>query len=197
MAGRGASAMSDGRPSELDELTLARARRGEPAACQRLVETYQGPVFGLIGRMLLSQGKQALVEDLAQETFLRAFRALDRFDPAGPARLGTWILTIAARLAVNELERRPVVLLGDAAVELAGGESPERALERRRLGAAITRAVAALEPPYRAAFLLRELSGLEYEDIARALAIDLGTVKSRLSRARAALRAALEEVSDG
>src|SRR5690349_21305814 len=91
------------RPPELDELTLARAQRGDEASCRSMVGRYQGPVFAMLGRRLGSDG---LVEDLAQETFLRVFRALPGFRPAGRARLSSWILTIATRLALDELRRR-------------------------------------------------------------------------------------------
>jgi RNA polymerase sigma-70 factor (ECF subfamily) len=171
-------------PDELDELTLRRAQRGDPRACRELVDRYQRRVFALIGRML---GRSPQVEDLAQETFLRVFRALPAWSPSGPARLSTWILTIATRLTLDELQRRrPLV----AAAEPAA--APEA--ESRALGRAIERAVDELAPDFRAVFLLREYHELEYDEIARALDIDLGTVKSRLSRARAALRRALEEV---
>jgi RNA polymerase sigma-70 factor (ECF subfamily) len=174
-------------PAELDELTLARAQRGEAAACRALVERYQRPVFALVGRMV-GRGR---VEDLAQETFLRVFAALPRFDRSGPARLSTWILTIATRLAVDELRRRPLrtVEIDD---RLPGASRTDEAAERRALRAALGRAIAELTPEQRAVVLLREVHGLEYDEIARALEVDLGTVKSRLSRARAALRAALE-----
>ena len=171
---------------ELDDLTLQRARRGDARAFRALVEMYQRRVFALVGRML-GRGRASLVEDLAQETFLRVFRALPAFAPEGPARLSTWILTIAARLALDELaRRRPVVLAQEPS-------APPDA-EARALGRAIERAVAALPPDFRAVFLLREYHDLDYDEIARALEIDLGTVKSRLSRARSQLRAALQEV---
>jgi RNA polymerase sigma-70 factor (ECF subfamily) len=168
---------------ELDELTLKRAQRGDDRACRDLVLAYQRRVFALLGRLL---GRSPMVEDLAQETFLRVFRALPAFSPSGPARLSTWILTIATRLALDELrKRRPQA----AAVELA--QPPEA--DARALGRAIENAVAALPPEFRAAFLLREYHGLEYDEIARALDVDLGTVKSRLSRARSQLREALKD----
>jgi RNA polymerase sigma-70 factor (ECF subfamily) len=171
-----------GNSVELDELTLKRAQRGEDRACRELVVLYQRRIFALLGRML---GRTSLVEDLAQETFLRVFRALPAFSPHGPARLSTWILTIATRLALDEIARKkPQPVPVDAAV-------PPDA-EARALGRAIERAVAELAPEFRAVFLLREYHDLDYEEIARALEIDLGTVKSRLSRARAALRKALE-----
>jgi len=172
------------KPDELDELTLRRAQRGEDRACRELVRAYQRRVFALLGRML---GQPALVEDLAQETFLRVFRALPAWSPSGPARLSTWILTIATRLALDELRKqRPVQAMPQPTV------LPEA--EARALGRAIAQAVSQLPPDFRAVFLLREYHELEYDEIARALEIDLGTVKSRLSRAKAALREALKEV---
>lgn len=180
-------------PAELDELTLRRAQRGEPAACRALVERYQRPVFALLHRMM-GAARRDRVEDLAQETFLSVFRSLGQFAPLGPARLSSWILTIASRRAIDELRRAgeaPVALEGEALV------SPVRADERARrrdLGQRVERAIGELPAEFRAAFLLREMHGLEYAEIARALSIDLGTVKSRLSRARAALRAALADL---
>jgi RNA polymerase sigma-70 factor (ECF subfamily) len=178
--------------AELDDVTLRRAVRGDQAAWRALIVRYERPVFALLSRML-GPGRRGQVEDLAQETFLHVVRAIEGFAPGGPAKLSTWILTIAARRAIDELRRRPVV---PAVLEGASGERGDDALHRAQVAAAIRRAVADLSPEFRAAFLLREYHGLEYAEIATALAIDLGTVKSRLSRARAALRAALAEVHD-
>jgi RNA polymerase sigma-70 factor, ECF subfamily len=186
--------MADPLPSragsrELDDVTLARAQRGEAAACRALVVQYQRPVFALLSRMLAPSGRIAMVEDLAQETFLRAFRALSAFDRAGRARLSTWILTIATRLCIDELRKNAPTEPLEKASHVAAPARSDARLEAR----AIARAVAELAPEYRAAFLLRELHDLEYDEIARALGVDLGTVKSRLARARAALREALAE----
>jgi RNA polymerase sigma-70 factor (ECF subfamily) len=180
---------------EIDDLTLARASRGDPAACRVLVERYQRPIFALLSRLLSRAGRGGLVEDLAQETFLRAFRALPTFRPGGPARPSTWLLTIATRLALDVLRSRAPEL--DTLDRARGVPSPSRAdetVERELTAKTITRAVEALAPEYRAAFLLREAHELSYEEVARALDVDLGTVKSRLSRARAALRVALENL---
>jgi RNA polymerase sigma-70 factor, ECF subfamily len=179
---------------ELDEVTLRRAQGGDADAFRHLVRCYQDRVFALLSR-LLGPGRRAAVEDLAQDTFLDVFRALGRFSSLGPARLSTWILTIASRRAIDELRRRPPVIepLDDHA-QLAAGAGADEGARQTRLAAAIQRAIAELSPEYRAAFLLREYHGLEYADIARALEIDAGTVKSRLSRARAALRRTLAEV---
>jgi RNA polymerase sigma-70 factor, ECF subfamily len=184
-------------PREIDDLTLRRAQRGDERACRDLVVHYQRPVFALLGRMLCGSGRRGLLEDLARETFLRVFRELPRFSIIGAARLSSWILTIATRLALDELRRRrPGLVPLEAAARLPNGEGAVATAERRALGAAITRAAAELPPEARAVFLLRDFHDLQYQEIARALEIDLGTVKSRLWRARAAIRAAVAEVSD-
>jgi RNA polymerase sigma-70 factor (ECF subfamily) len=182
---------------ELDELTLKRAQRGDDDACRALVARYEKPVFALISRML-GQGRRDLVEDLAQETFLAVFRSLAGFSALGKARLSTWVLTIASRRTVDELrKRRPATspMMLDSA-ELASNARADETARRRDIARAIQAAIAELAPAYRAAFLLREYHGLDYAEISRALDIDKGTVKSRLARARTALRAALAEVHD-
>jgi len=188
-----AARAESGRDRELDELTLARAQRGDEAACRALVVRYQAPVFAMLGRML---GRGGSVEDLAQETFLRVFRALPGFRPAGPARLSSWILTIATRLALDELRRQRPRELGDGDVE--GVAAIELGIaERHALGTALDAAIAALPVEHRAAFLLREVYGLEYRAIADTLELDINTVKSRLHRARAALQVALAPLRGG
>jgi len=172
---------------ELDELTLRRAQRGDDEARRNLVERYHRAVHDLVWRMLGGRSRDR-VEDLVQETFVRVFTALPGFDPAGPARLSTWILTIAARLTLNERRRPPPEPLDDDPV------APDRAdagAERAHLGRALAAAIGALPDGQRAVLLLRDYHELEYAEIAAALHIDLGTVKSRLARGRAAVRAAL------
>ena len=182
-------------PAELDELTLARAQWGDDRARRDLVDRYQRPVFALLSRMLFKSGQQQALEDLAQETFLRVFKALPGFTRGGPARLSTWILTIATNLAIDHLRKRrvPTDTLTDAR-EPAANETSDAEAERHRLAEVLRRAIDDLTPEYRAAFLLREYHEFEYAEIASTLDIDLGTVKSRLNRARAALRRSLEEV---
>ncbi len=185
-------------PSDLDELTLARARRGERQAFRALVERYERPVFALLGRMLFRSGRESLVEDLAQETFVRVFRGLPKFGADGRNNLSGWILTIATRLAIDELRKRGprVEALEGLALAVASQVATDEGTDRSRVAAAIEQAVGQLAPAYRAAFLLREVHDMDYESIAEALRIDLGTVKSRLSRARAALRRALQGTYD-
>ncbi len=176
-------------------MTLARAQRGDPRAQRDLVDRYQRPVFALLSRMLYQRGQQQALEDLAQETFLRVFRALSGFQRGGPARLSTWILTIATNLTIDHLRKRRVATDSlSAADEPEASATSDSEAERRRLAEVLRRAIDDLTPEYRAAFLLREYHEFEYTEIASTLQIDLGTVKSRLSRARAALRRSLEEV---
>jgi RNA polymerase sigma-70 factor (ECF subfamily) len=182
-------------PVELDEITVRRAQRGEPDACRAVVERYQARVFALIGRML-GPSRRANIEDVAQDTFLAVFRTLAGFTPAGAARLSTWILTIASRRAIDEL-RKPRLIDDADVTAIAGPTRGDDGARRSEVAVAVERAVLGLPPEFRAAFVLREYHELEYGEIAQALDVDLGTVKSRLSRARQALRAALAEVHHG
>ena len=170
-------------PDDLDELTLARAQRGDAAACRDLVLRYQRPVFALLSRLLWRSGREGMTEDLAQETFLRAFRALPTFERNGPAKLSTWLLTIGTRLALDELRKKPLL-------PPPLPESRDRA-DASVLRAALAKAIDELPAEYRAAFLLREAHGFSTAEVARALRIEEGTVKSRLSRAKEALRKSL------
>jgi RNA polymerase sigma-70 factor, ECF subfamily len=183
---------------ELDELTLMRARRGDEAAARALFDRYKDVVFRFLWRMVGPRAGVAVVEDLTQDTFLRAFAALDRFVDAGPARLSTWLLTIATRVGLNELRRRRR-RGGTGAVELdqealASTARTDEASERNLLGARIARALEQLPHDQRAVFILRDYHDLSYQEIATALEVELGTVQSRLSRARAALRESLGDV---
>lgn len=183
------------RVGEIDEMTRVRAARGDARACRTLVERYQHRVFALVGRMLRPHGLDALIEDVSQETFMRVFAHLGRFRPDGRARLSTWILTIATRLCIDRLrKRRPQTSLDAVpASALVGGPTADRA----PIGAGLERAIAALPPDWQAVFVLRVGHDLDYGEIASALEIPVGTVRSRLSRARAQLRAALRADGPG
>ena len=180
--------------TELDEITLRRAIRGDADATRALVGMYEVRVFALVSRMVGGRAR-ATVEDIAQDTFVAVFGRLAGFDVEGGAKLSTWILTIAARRAIDELRRRRPEPIAD--LERPGGERADERAIRQEIRTALEAALADLSPELRAAFLLREYHGLDYADIATSLGIDLGTVKSRLSRARAALRERLQEVRHG
>jgi RNA polymerase sigma-70 factor (ECF subfamily) len=179
--------------TSLDELTLRRAQRGDERAWRDLVALYQQPIQALVWRLLVGRSRHR-VEDLVQETFVRVLRALPGFDLDGPATLSTWMLTIATRLALNELRRDEPVALE---IEPVSPGRTDAELDRRRLGAAISAGVASLAEGQRAVFVLREYHDLDYQEIAEILEVDLGTVKSRLARARAALRDHLDVALGG
>jgi RNA polymerase sigma-70 factor (ECF subfamily) len=178
---------------EIDDATLRRASAGDRDASRALVKMYEVRVFALASRMLAGRG-HATVEDIAQDAFLQVFHRLAEWKPDGAARLSTWVLTITARRAIDELRKQRPALLAD--IERTSDARGDDRAVRKELVAAIEAALRELPPELRAAFLLREYHGLDYAEIASALSIELGTVKSRLSRARAALRALLAEVHD-
>lgn len=179
---------------------LATARKAVDHSFRALVVDHQRMVFALLSRML---GPGPEVEDLAQETFVRAYRAYASFDPNGPAKVSTWLLTIAVRLALDTrkknarkqqnfpeiaVERESDPRLGDAK-----GPDPESALEKRRLGDALSAAAATLPDDQRAALVLSDAHGLSIAEIAAALEIPEATAKTRIFRAREKMRAALTE----
>ena len=159
-------------------------------AFRAFVVRYERMVFGLLSRML---GHGPEVEDLAQETFVRAYRAFPQFDVKGAAKPSTWLLTIATRLALDarkkkKLDQTPL----DEDTYATTGSTPEIALERRELGDAIAEAARALPDDQRAALVLAELHGLSIAEIAEALAVPENTAKTRLFRAREKMREALK-----
>lgn len=181
-------ALSDASDGELVERFL----EGERQAFQHLVERYQGRLLNFIYRTI---GDRDRSEDLVQETFIRVYRHLHRFDRS--KKFSTWIYTIASNLAKNELRNRsrnPLVLF--QAIK-KNWEADHRALQwedntqrpddlfrKRHLRDLIETAVEKLPEHHRVVFVLRELEGKTYEEIAEITGVNLGTVKSRLNRAR-------------
>jgi RNA polymerase sigma-70 factor, ECF subfamily len=175
-------------PPALDASVLARCRAQDPMAFRAFVVRHERMVFALLSRML---GRGPEVEDLAQETFVRAFSAFPGFDPSGPAKVSTWLLTIATRLALDARRRKPLApAQPDDAVEHV---TPASMLERRQLGRAIEDAAAALPDDQRAALVLADLHGLSIAEIAEALEVPEATAKMKIFRAREKMRAALLE----
>ena len=164
----------------LDAAVLARARKGDARAFRLLYLHHADAVYVFVRRMLRDA---TAAEDVLQETFVRVFRALPRFDPAGPGRLSTWIFTIARRVALTALDRGRATRSPELTPESA------RAMPELRL--ALEAAIEALPATLRSPFVLYECCGKSYEEVAAIEEIDLGTVKSRLFRARAALQASL------
>jgi RNA polymerase sigma-70 factor (ECF subfamily) len=175
------------RAPEIDAGVLARCRAQDPMAFRAFVVRYERAVFALLSRML---GRGAHVEDLAQETFLRAFRAFPTFEVDVAAKPSTWLLTIATRLALDAKKRKavPIAPLVDAASFPQQGASPEAKLSSAEVGRAIERAAAELSDDQRATFVLAEYHDLSLAEIAAALGIPENTVKTRLFRARQHMR---------
>ncbi len=186
-----------------ETLFIERLRAGEATAFDRLVTDFSGDVYALLYR--LTEDREE-ARDLTQETFLQAFRSVAHF--RGDADLKTWLYRIAVNQARNRWRwwrrrRRSVTVSIDAAdgdgdtplsARLAdqNGSDPEQlALAREREQALFT-ALRSLARPFREVVVLRDIEGLSYEEVAAALQISVGTVKSRLSRGRTELRRRLE-----
>jgi RNA polymerase sigma-70 factor (ECF subfamily) len=175
-----------------EAVLIERSRSGDLAAFNALVLAYQGQVYNLCLRMLRSP--QA-AEDAAQEAFVAAYRAVHRFR-GGSFR--AWLLRIAANACYDELRRRrsrpQVALEAPADEECLSAQLPspdeplEQRAERLELARCLQEGLASLPPDQRLALILRDVQGLAYEEVAEAAGVSLGTVKSRISRGRAALR---------
>ena len=185
---------------ELDTITLVRAQRGDRKAMTSAVQMYQDRIYAVVSRVLA--GRPELRDDVAQDALVKIVRALPRFDPNGPARLSTWMITIATRTCIDALRVRVVstATSGQTLSEPEGCEpvseapDPERQVAARELGAHVGAAMAKLPADQRAALVLRAYHDFDYPEIAETLEISVGTVKSRIGRAREALRKATAEV---
>ncbi len=176
----------------MDEAGLiAASRRGDTAAFDQLVGAYQDRIYQVVYRIT---GNPEDAWDAAQDAFLKAFRSLPAF--RGDAAFGTWLHRIAINAALDIVRRRPAQT-HDALETVAAlpAESGDREVERRELQRRIHRAIAGLPADQRAAVVLRDVQGLSYGEIAAVLKVPLGTVRSRLSRARESLRQALVDLS--
>ncbi len=178
---------------DTDALLVERVQRGDVRAFEMLVVKYQRRVERLIGRMVRDVD---LVADIAQETFIRAYRAMPQF--RGDSAFYTWLYRIAvntAKKALMDRKRDPVVTesalfsvndeeTSRAESELSDGETPEGVLASKQIAQAVNAAIQSLSEDLRQAIVLREIEGLSYEEIAEAMNCPIGTVRSRIFRAR-------------
>ncbi|WP_041675618.1 RNA polymerase sigma factor RpoE [Ramlibacter tataouinensis] len=186
-------------PQDTDQMLVERTVAGDQKAYELLVIKYQRRIERLIGRMVRDVD---LVEDIAQETFIRAYRALAQF--RGEAQFYTWLYRIAvntAKKALVDLKRDPLVsesaLRGNdeedetssVENELTSPETPETVLAAKEIAATVNSAMEALPDELRQAVTLREIEGLSYEEIAEVMNCPIGTVRSRIFRAREAISA--------
>lgn len=195
--------------TDTDAMLVQRATAGESRAFELLVIKYQRRVERLIGRMVRDVD---LVPDIAQETFIRAYRALPQF--RGDAQFYTWLYRIAVNTAkkhLMDLRRDPVMTLsslesddddetsGNGLAQRLGAtddETPEAVLASKEIAHAVNEAMDALPEELRQAITLREIEGLSYDDIAQALDCPIGTVRSRIFRAREAISNRIKPMLD-
>ncbi len=192
----GGGSNQEGEATRSSPTPIPRYRPEELKAFEELVERYGRHVYNIAYRMA---GNDADAKDLTQEAFLRVFRALRRIDPT--AKLESWLYRIVTNLYIDMLRRRPKVRVEslDAPIATAkGGEvmrevvdvtaDPEAAVLNARLDADIQRALLNLSPELRAVVVLADIEGYSYEEIGEMLRVPVGTVKSRLHRARKTLQ---------
>lgn len=191
-------AVSEAWTAAPDELLVSLALEGDQAAIAALVSRYQRRVTGFLAQLV---GDIETARDLTQETFLRVWGALDRFDPN--YRFSTWLFRIAHNLGVDHLRRRRLSTTSlevedreGQPVEMAVpdvGKDPLGHFENMALAGALRAAIECLRPEYRELVLLRHFAGLSYQEIADLESMPLGTVKNKLFRAHTVLRDALAD----
>ncbi|MDR7413519.1 MAG: sigma-70 family RNA polymerase sigma factor [Armatimonadota bacterium] len=172
-----------------DDALLARARAGDLDAFEELVRAYQDRIYDLAYRIT---GNREDAVDAAQDAFVRAYQALPRFRQ--DAAFGTWLYRTATNAAVDLVRRRAAGPPVELPTNYPAPDTPETAARRREVGRRVQAALAHLSPEFRAAVVLRDLHGLAYRDVARILQVPVGTVRSRLARAREALRTQLADL---
>jgi RNA polymerase sigma-70 factor (ECF subfamily) len=182
------------RLSTSDEELLPRCRAGDELAWRELVAAHTRKVFGLAYRFT---GRVDEAEDLTQEVFVKVYRTLDRYREAdGP--FGAWLMAVARNHAIDHYRRRKQEMLRRSEDPLvleqmpARGEHPVAGLERDERVRLVHRGLRALPPELRVPLILCDLQGLPYDEIAKSLQVPLGTVKSRINRARLELAKRLQ-----
>jgi len=192
---------------DVDAPLIERVKAGDVKAFEMLVVKYRRRIERLIGRMVRDVD---LVPDIAQETFIRAYRAIPQF--RGESAFYTWLYRIAVNTAkkqLMELKRDPLVTESARSShdedddntsrvenELTDGETPEAVLASKQIASAVNFAIEALSDDLRQAITLREIEGFSYEEIAELMNCPIGTVRSRIFRAREAIAARLRPLLD-
>ncbi len=187
-----------------DEVLIQRSKNGDLDAFEQLVRRYESKVYTIAYRFL---GNHADALDLAQETFLRLYQALPGF--RGESSFMTWLYRIIANACRDEIRRQQKhgsLSLNDNSGEAAAGDyqgagqkmgifipSPEEAVERKELNETIQECLNSLSEEHRLVLVMREIQGMSYEEIAGVMNCSLGTVKSRLNRARQSFKEKFSE----
>jgi RNA polymerase sigma-70 factor (ECF subfamily) len=181
-----------------DVKLVRRCLAGEEAAWEEMVRQYSRRIYNLAYRFT---GNRAAAEDLTQEVFLRLYRTLEQYDPR-EGDLSSWLMRVARNLIIDDYRRRartPAQNGEDLAeheyhLRADEREDPHALVEQRELSEQIHAALAKLSPELRACVILRDLEGLSYQEIAEALQIPEGTVKSRINRGRLELARVLRRM---
>ena len=190
---------------EADQVLVSRVQAGDQAAFNLLVLKYQRKVLRLVSRLIRDPAE---VEDVVQEAFVKAYRALPQF--RGESAFYTWLYRIAVNTAKNHLVslgKQPIPMTDltqdeedtesfDSGAVVADKQTPESLLLSRQIAETVNRSIEALPPDLRAAITLREIEGLSYEEIAEAMNCPIGTVRSRIFRAREFIAAELRPLLD-
>ncbi len=188
---------------DIDQQLVERVQRGDKAAFDLLVVKYQRKIFRLLSRLIRDSAE---IEDVAQEAFVKAYRALPNF--RGDSAFYTWLYRIAINTAKNYLvsqgRRAPTSTQADIedAETFEDGDhlrdlnTPDSMLVTKQVGEAVNRAIDQLPEDLRTAIVLRELEGLSYEEIAESMQCPIGTVRSRIFRAREAIALELRPILD-
>jgi RNA polymerase sigma-70 factor (ECF subfamily) len=188
---------------DIDQAIVERVQRGDKRAFDLLVTKYQRKIFRLLSRLIRDPGE---IEDVAQEAFIKAYRALPNF--RGESAFYTWLYRIAINTAKNHLvaqgRRAPTSTETevedaenfDEADGLRDVNTPDAVMMSRQVGDAVNRAIDRLPEDLRTAIVLRELEGLSYEEIAESMNCPIGTVRSRIFRAREAIANELRPLLD-
>ncbi len=189
--------------ADSEDLFIKRLKARDERAFNELVEVYGGRVYGLIYRML---GRRDEAEDMAQDVFVQVFKKIDQF--RGDSKLATWVFRIAVNLCKNrtiylarrheaaQTELEPVA--ARAALTQAKGvtqgelERPDHLAEGYQVERIVQRCLGELHPEFREVLILKDVENLSYDEIAEITGLPEGTVKSRIHRARAALKASVE-----
>ena len=188
---------------ELDQVLVTRAQQGDKKAFGLLVDKYHRKLGRLLSRMIRDQAE---VEDVVQESFIKAYRALHNF--RGDSAFYTWLYRIGINTAKNYLVsmgRKPQVMQEveiedvenfDQGIEMRTMDTPETAMMTKEIAQTVNDTIANLPDELRTAITLRELEGLSYEDIAVIMQCPIGTVRSRIFRARETIAAKLRPLLD-
>jgi len=189
--------------TKVDQLLVERVQKGDKRAFDLLIQKYQHRIVSLVSRYVSDTSE---AQDVAQEAFIKAYRAIDRF--RGESAFYTWLYRIAINTAKNWIvakNRRPPLSdidAGDAEQydmdsRLKDRSTPENELLREEIENTVYGTIASLPEDLRTAIMLRELDGMSYEEIATTMECPIGTVRSRIFRAREAIDEKLKPLLDG